>query len=260
MIYPEKYWDSRFNNWQENCGIKIQGGASRWDNGSLDHKQSFTLEFKSKYGKGKLEHNILATAPFNSESVPSEFDKIILRTGFNRDFGSNWDRANYVYTRDQFARDLQILMSGWGCHGTYAHLYLNGKYWGITNPCERIDDNALAIYFGGENEDYFYGKGKGGVQYGNSNRYNYLISTDWTNKQLNEIEEYLELDPYIDAAIVHCYANIGDSPQYYFGGRTNPPGPIYYSGGDMEDSFDGGAEKIRSAGFYGELQYAMEHR
>jgi len=243
MIYPENYQDGRFKNWQENCGIKIQGGASRWQNGEFDHKQSFTLEFKGKYGAGMLKNDILATAPFHSESVPSEFDKIILRTGFNRDFGSDWDRANYAYTRDQFARDLQIMMSGWGNHGTYVHLYINGKYWGITNPCERMDDNALATYFGGDNEDYFYGKGKGGILFGSPDRYNYLNNTNWTNKQFSEIEEYLVVDPYIDNVILHSYGNIGDGAQYYIGGSTNPPGPIYFTCWDMEDSFDGGARR-----------------
>ena len=243
MIYPDNYKGGRFKNWQENCGIKIQGGASRWQNGDMDHKQSFTLEFKSKYGTGMLKNEILASAPFNSESVPSEFDKIILRTGYNRDFGSDWDRTNYAYTRDQFARDLQIMMSGWGNHGTYVHLYLNGKYWGITNPCERMDDNALATYFGGDNEDYFYGKGKGGIRFGSPDRYNYLNNTDWTNRQFSEIEEYLAVDTYIDVAIVYSLGNIGDGPQFYFGGCTNPPGPIYYTAWDVEDSFDGGARR-----------------
>jgi hypothetical protein len=243
MIYPENYQDGRFKNWQENCGIKIQGGASRWNNGELDHKQSFTLEFKDKYGAGMLKNDILVTAPFHSESVPSEFDKIILRTGFNRDFGSDWDRENYAYTRDQFARDLQTMMSGWGNHGTYVHLYINGKYWGITNPCERMDDNALATYFGGDNEDYFYGKGKGGILFGSPDRYNYLNNTDWTNRQFSEIEEYLVVDPYIDNVILHSYGNIGDGAQYYIGGSINPPGPIYYTAWDMEDSFDGGARR-----------------
>lgn len=243
LIYPETYRDGLFKNWQENCGIKIQGGASRWQNGSLDHKQSFTLKFKSRYGAGMLKNDILVSAPYNSESVPDKFDKIILRTGFNRDFGSDWDRANYAYTRDQFGRDLQILMTGWGCHGTYVHLYINGRYWGITNPSERMDNHAMATYFGGESDDYFYGKGKEGVRFGRDGRYNYLINTDWTDRQLSEIEELLAVDAYIDLAILHCYANAGDSPQYYFGGRLYPVGPIYYSCWDFEDSFDGGARR-----------------
>ena len=243
MIYPESYRNGRLKNWQENCGIQIQGGAGRWQNGNFDHKQSFTIKFKKKYGAGTLKNDIFISAPFNRESVPDEFDKIIIRTGFNRDWGSDWDRGNTVYTRDQFGRDLQIMMSGWGCHGSYAHLYINGKYWGQYNPCERMDDHALANYFGGENEDYFYGKGKEGIREGSRSRYNYLTQTDWTNRQLSEIAEYLAIDNYIDVALVHCYANVGDSPQYYYGGRTNPPGPIYYTAWDVEDSFDGGARR-----------------
>ncbi|MFC1619476.1 FN3 associated domain-containing protein [Candidatus Neomarinimicrobiota bacterium] len=243
MIYPENYRDGRFKSWQENCGIKIQGGAGRWQNGYFDHKQSFTLKFRNAYGEGLLDHDFLETAPFNSHLSPKKFDKIIIRTGFNRDWGSDWDRANCAYTRDQFGRDLQTLMSGWGNKGTYAHLYINGKYWGQYNPCERMDDHAMATYFGGEDEDYFFGKGKGGPQSGNPDRYYYLNNTDWTNVQLSEIGKYLAVDTYIDLALVHCYSNAGDSPQYYFGCRTNPPGPMYFTGWDMEDSFDGGARR-----------------
>jgi len=243
MIYPETYHNGQIKNWQENCGIKIQGGAGRWQNGKLDHKQSFTLEFKNKYGSGSLKNDFLVSAPFNSKSSPGKFDKVIIRTGFNRDWGSDWDRGHCAYTRDQFGRDLQILMSGWGCHGTYVHLYIDGKYWGQYNPCERMDNHALAIYFGGSSDDYFYGKGKEGARFGNSDRYKYLIHTDWTNRQLDELEDYLDVDSYIDLALVHCYSNAGDSPQYYFAGSINPPGPIYYSGWDIEDSFDGGARR-----------------
>jgi len=243
MIYPEQYQHGRFKNWQENCGIKIQGGAGRWHNGSFDHKQSFTLEFKKQYGAGMLKNDYLVSAPFNSESSPKEFDKVIIRTGFNRDWGSEWDRENCAYTRDQFGRDLQILMSGWGCHGTYVHLYINGKYWGQYNPCERMDNHALATYFGGESDDYFYGKGKGGVKFGSDERYNYLNNTNWTNKQLSELEQYLAIDEYIDVALVYCLANAGDGPQYYFGCKMNPPGQLYYTAWDVEDSFDGGGRR-----------------
>jgi hypothetical protein len=135
------------------------------------------------------------------------------------------------------------MMSGWGCHGTYVHLYILGKYWGIFNPCERMDDDALAIYFGGESEDYFYGKGKEGPKSGNADRYHYLNNTDWTNIQLSELAKYLAIDNYIDAALIHCYSNAGDSPQYYFGNSNNPPGPLYFTIWDLEDSFDGGARR-----------------
>ncbi len=106
-----------------------------------------------------------------------------------------------------------------------------------------MDNHALATYFGGESDNYFYGKGKGGVKFGNPERYNYLNNTDWTNKQLSELAKYLAIDVYIDVALVHCFANVGDGPQYYFGSRMNPPGPLYYTAWDVEDSFDGGGRR-----------------
>ena len=243
MIYPENSKYSKFKSWQENSGIKIQGGGGRWDNGYYDHKQSFTLEFKKEYGAGLLKNDILKAAPFNSSTSPGEFDKIILRAGHNKSWGADWDRENSVYTRDQFGRDLQILMSGWGSHGTFVHLYINGKYWGLYNPCERMDDNTLAIYFGGDNENYFFGKGKGGDQVGSDDRFDYLNNTSWTNRQLTEIEEYLAVDEYIDLCLLYCYANPGDGPQYYYGNCNEPAGPVYFTAWDIEDSFDGGSRR-----------------
>ncbi len=243
MIYPENEKYAKYKNWQEDSGIKIQGGGGRWDNGYYDHKQSFTLEFKKEYGEGFLKNDILAAAPYNRTSSPGVFDKVILRAGHNKSWGADWDRENSVYTRDQFGRDLQILMSGWGSHGTFVHLYINGKYWGLYNPCERMDDNTLAIYFGGDNESYYFGKGKGGDQTGSDDRLDYLNNTTWTNKQLSEIEAYLAVDEYIDLCLLYCYANPGDGPQYYYGNRNEPAGPVYFTAWDIEDSFDGGSRR-----------------
>ena len=243
MIYPENEKFGKYKDWQENTGIKVQGGGGRWDNGYYDHKQSFTLEFKSLYGAGTLRNDIFKAAPFNRTSSPKRFDKIILRAGHNKSWGADWDRENSVYTRDQYGRDLQLLMSGWGSHGTFVHLYINGKYWGLYNPCERMDDNAMSIYFGGEDDDYYFGKGKGGDQAGNDDRYDYLCSRDWSNKQLSELAEFLAIDEYIDMCLLYCYANPGDGPQYYFGNRNSPPGPTYFTAWDIEDSFEGGSRR-----------------
>lgn len=243
MIYPENIKFSRYKSWQENCGIKIQGGGGRWNNGYYDHKQSFTLEFKDEYGGKSLKNDILATAPFNSASSPGVFDKIILRAGHNKSWGADWDRENTVYTRDQFGRDLQLLMSGWGSRGAFVHLYINGKYWGLYNPCERMDDNAMSIVFGGKGDDYYFGKGKGGDQSGNGDRYDYLCNSNWTSRPLAELEEYLAIDEYIDMCLLYCYANPGDGPQYYYGNRNVPPGPVYFTAWDIEDSFEGGSRR-----------------
>ena len=88
MIYPEGYKGDIFKNWQENCGIRIQGGGARWDKGTYDHKQSFALVFKNIFGAGKLKNEIFADAPHGKETACGKYDKIVLRSGHNKGWGS----------------------------------------------------------------------------------------------------------------------------------------------------------------------------
>ncbi|MBN1187934.1 MAG: chitobiase/beta-hexosaminidase C-terminal domain-containing protein [Bacteroidales bacterium] len=251
MIYPDGYKGDTLKNWQENCGIKIQGGGGRWDKGTYDHKQSFTLVFRKIYGAGKLKNEIFADAPHGKESTAGKYDRIILRSGHNKGWGSDWDREKSVYTRDQLGRDLQILMSGFGSHGTFVHLYLNGKYWGLYNPCERPDHNFLANYFGGEDEDYFYAKGKeddasddrDGEPGQSSSRFYEANSKDYSNIAFTDMQNWVMVDQSIASFLVYGYSNPGDGPQYYYGNNNNPPGPVVWIPWDIEDSFGGGSRR-----------------
>jgi hypothetical protein len=251
MIYPEGYKGDMYKNWQENAGIRIQGGGGRWDMGTYDHKQSFTLVFKKVFGAGKLKNEIFADAPNGRETAPGKYDNIILRSGHNKGWGSDWDRDKTVYTRDQFGRDLQILMSGFGSHGTFVHLYLNGKYWGLYNPCERPDHHYLANRFGGESEDYFYAKGKEpdasedriGEPGQSSERFFEATGKNYSSMTLQEMRSWVMVEESIASFLVHGYANPGDNPQYYYGNNNNPFGPVVWTPWDIEDSFDGGSRR-----------------
>ena len=251
MIYPEGYKGDIFKNWQENCGIRIQGGGGRWDKGTYDHKQSFTLVFKNIYGAGKLKNEIFADAPHGKNSTAGKYDKIVLRAGHNKSWGADWDREKSVYTRDQLGRDLQILMSGFGSHGTFVHLYLNGKYWGLYNPCERPDHNFLANNLGGESENYFYAKGKDsrasddrtGEPGQSKSRFYEATSKNYSNMPFDEMQSWVMVDESIASFLVHGYSNPGDGPQYYYCNNNNPAGPVVWIPWDIEDSFDGGSRR-----------------
>ena len=251
MIYSNDYKVDTLKNWQENCGIKIQGGGARKDKGTRQGKQSFTLVFKKKYGAGKLKNEFFADAPHGKESLCGKYDKIILRAGLNKGWACYWDREKTVYTRDQLGRDLQILMSGFGSHGTFVHLYLNGKYWGIYNACERPDHNFLANHLGGESEDYFYAKGKDddasddrdGEPGQSKSRFFEANSKNYSQMPFSEMQNWVMVDQSIASCIVHGYANPGDAPQYYYGNCNNPEGPVVWVPWDLEDSFDGGSRR-----------------
>lgn len=251
LIYPEGYKGNVYDSWQENAGIKIQGGGGRWDQGTYAHKQSFTLVFKNIYGAGKLKNEIFADAPHALGTTPGKYDNIILRAGHNKGWGTTWDREKTVYTRDQFGRDLQIRMSGFGSHGSFMHLYLNGKYWGLYNPCERPDNDYLANQFGGVSEDYFYAKGKDsyasddrvGEPGQSKTRFYEACSKDYSKMSFAEMQNWVRVDQSIACFLVYGYANPGDGPQYYYGNNNNPLGPVVWTPWDIEDSFGGGSRR-----------------
>ncbi|NQT89149.1 CotH kinase family protein, partial [bacterium] len=136
------------DEFQLNCGIRIQGGASR--NPSKSPKHSLRLLFKSDYGPTKLEF------PLFEDSPVERFDTIVLRARFNLSW-IHWDsdqRQKAQLARDQFLRDVQAAMGHPTAHGTYVHLYVNGLYWGLYNPSERPDASFAAEHLGGEKEEW----------------------------------------------------------------------------------------------------------
>ena len=72
----------------------------RWREGEYDHKQSFSLKFRTEYGYSKLKYPVFESAPLNAAGAADEFDTLILRAGHNKGWGSTWDSKNTVYTRE----------------------------------------------------------------------------------------------------------------------------------------------------------------
>src|SRR5262245_39900925 len=125
-----------------NCGIRIQGGASR----NLVPKHGLRVLFKNLYGPGKLDYDLYPDSPVK------EFDTLTLHATFNDHW--LWGGAAAQMIRDQWCRDAQNAMGGFGPHGSYVHLYLNGLYWGVYNIGEKGDASYAAHYLGGAKEEY----------------------------------------------------------------------------------------------------------
>ncbi|HEY5911734.1 MAG TPA: PA14 domain-containing protein [Verrucomicrobiae bacterium] len=125
-----------------NCGLRVQGGVSR----TMVAKHSLRLLFKSMYGPGKLKYDLYPDSPVQ------EFDTLSLHAGFNDQW--LWLGAGATLQRDLFCRETQNATGGYAGHGTYAHLYVNGLYWGLYNIGEKSDDSFAASYLGGEKEEY----------------------------------------------------------------------------------------------------------
>ncbi len=133
-----------------NSGIRVMGGSSRQPD---IPKHSFRLEFREQYGEGKLQYPLYQDAPF-SHGATETFDELVVRVGFN----NSWMHRHYYQglrgeqPRDQWLRDLQFAMGHHSTRGRYAHVYLNGMYWGIYNLQERPAAPFFEEYFGGDKD------------------------------------------------------------------------------------------------------------
>jgi hypothetical protein len=155
MFFP----DGSEDGFQIDCGIRISGGASR--NPGLTPKHGVRLLFKTMYGSSKLRYRF-----FENTDV-DRFDSIAFRPNFNMSWvrtdnsgpllngnSDGAERTHALYIRDQWTKDSYTAMGAAGAHERFVHLYINGLYWGLYNPCERTDASFAATYFGGEKEEY----------------------------------------------------------------------------------------------------------
>ena len=129
------------------CGIRLHGGHGRL--AEKNPKHSFRLVFKEQYGPKTLRY------PLYGEDQPSKFDQLVLRCHFGNAW-QHWGEGNREkaqYTRDVWVRRMQRRIGRTSVNALYAHLFLNGMYWGIYNISERVDDQFGKDHLGGKKED-----------------------------------------------------------------------------------------------------------
>ncbi|MBN1673067.1 MAG: chitobiase/beta-hexosaminidase C-terminal domain-containing protein [Kiritimatiellae bacterium] len=224
---------------QIDCALRPHSHA-RW-------KRSFKVLFKGEYGPGTLDHDVFAGAPQNADSATTVFDKLVLRAG-NNDSWHAWDVGTNLttYTRDQFVRDSQIAIAGFGCRGDYMHLYLNGLYWGLYNVAERTDESWEAAYLGGEKDDWFAINHGGDITEtaGSDDRWDSMLSyaKAYTLADAGHYAQFaqrLDVPEFADYIALLSYCGAGDWPanNWYAGNRNTPPGPAMFYVWDAEDCF-----------------------
>ena len=190
-------------SWQENCGIRVQGGSSRTPSRSPKH--GLSLRFRETYGVSKLRENLFP------ESDVDTFDTLALRAGYNNSWiHSNIDQRNRgSMIRDQWARSTMLDMGNPEAgHGMMVHLYVNGLYWGVHNLTERQNASHYAEHNGGD-DDLIDARNGAGFVDGNSIAWDAMrsvvASRDWA-----KIQQVLDVDTHIDYQIVNGYGGNSD--------------------------------------------------
>ena len=133
---------------KSDCGIRIHGGHGRVP--EKNPKHSFRVVWRGEYGDGKLHYRVFG--PDN----PKKYNALILRTAFCNSWQHHDDaeRAMAQYNRDLWARTVQGRLGAPHSEGFWAHLFLDGLYWGMYAVTERIDDDFCASHYGGSKEDW----------------------------------------------------------------------------------------------------------
>ncbi len=189
---------------QENAIVEIHGNSSRrpW----RMQKHSFRVTFRGSVGLSKLRYPIFPDSPLD------RWDKLVLRACFTDSWGLvSWDPGRYRPNDSQYLRDVWMKqsladMGHPSTHGNFCHLYVDGLYWGLHNPTERLEATYFADRFGGEETDWelnadFESPGP---------RWNAMMtSSSWT-----QIQTFVDVENFADYMLLHIFADAEDWPHH----------------------------------------------
>lgn len=234
-----EYFDPQTQqHFQENCGVRIHGAASREPEKTAKH--SFRLYFKSDYGDSKLRYKF-----FDEKTAVDKYDHLVLRAGF----GYSWmhwslnDRRYSQYGIDSFSKRTQRAMGQPAAHDKFVHLFINGMYWGVYNVTERLSDKFMEAYFGGDELDYDV-LNHNGLASGTRTAFDRLVSLAQAGDLATiEAENLMDVDNYIDYLLINFYmGNVdwGDNNWYAARSRTQPEKGFRFFCWDTENCFYSG--------------------
>lgn len=227
---------------QVNAGIRAHG---YWSRRSEFPKHSMRLYFRNIYGPGKLNFPLFSDTPVES------FDQLVLRANAH----GSWIvptadfRLRAQYLRDEFIRDVQHEMGWITPHGNFAHVYVNGLYWGLYNVVERVTGDFMAQYQGGEEEDYDVIKWEPEVPAavavdGNMDAWNEMISIAAgglaSDAAYQNLQAYLDMDNFIDYMIINLWSCNGDwlNNNWYAARKREAEGKFIFPCWDTEASMN----------------------
>lgn len=239
LIWPEGLDPDGEGGFQENCGLRIHGGASRQPEKSPKH--SFRMYFRAIYGPTRLRY------PVFPDSHVEDFDVLVARAGFNNSW-IHWDggqRSRAQFIRDQWARDVQLAMGDVASHGRFVHLYVSGLYWGVYNLVERPNAPFAASYLGGEKEEYD-AYSSGSLTDGNATSWNETLALARSGSlsdpdRYRQLADLLDLPAFADYMMVNFYGANADWPHHnwYAARRRTPDGRWRFFSWDAERILEG---------------------
>jgi hypothetical protein len=230
-----EYFDpSDSSQFQINCALLLHGGNGRKSYNTPKH--SFRFSFRSEYGASKLNFNL-----FSEKKATDRFDHIIARAAMNYSWLHNAElqRTNAQNLTDAFSRKLQLDMGQVSGHDKFAHVYLNGLYWGVFDLTEKFNNDFMESYFGGEDTQYDVVNDDGAVD-GDLSTYTTMSNNALAGKYSTLVSNnQLDCANFIDYMLMNFYiGNIDWDKNNWFAGRNSvtPEKGYRYFSWDAENS------------------------
>jgi len=248
------------DEFQVNCALAMQGGVSGGGT-SLDRWKSFKLSMRPRFktqtddgkptqGPPKLDFKLFEDSPVERHNT------FLLDAVLNHSWlhPSSGQRNTALYVQDQYVADLHNAMGGHSPHGAYAHIYINGLYWGMYYIHERPDHAWAAQMFGGDEDTYdaikhnsgnVINNGTGGSATAN---YNAMlgaanaVSSDPGNLTTYEaLCRALDVDNFITYLLANWFPGNHDWPRKnWYATHQNPDGKWRFHSWDAEHTVEGG--------------------
>lgn len=180
------------------AGAKIFGGWSR-----ANDQRSLSLFFRSEYGDSALRY------PLFPERTYEKYEALVLRNS-----GNDWQRT---MLRDLTLTGLMMNSNVDVQAGRSIVAYLNGRYWGIYNVREKVNEHFLSSLHNVSTNGMSILEKDGEIIYGDNKEYKELISfvsdnSLSTTQNYEQVAAEVDLANFIQYYVAQIYFDNADWP------------------------------------------------
>ncbi|MFM9952085.1 MAG: CotH kinase family protein [Saprospiraceae bacterium] len=178
-------------------GMRLFGGMSR-----LFPQKSLAIIAREGYGEDRIRH------PVFGKEGPKSFKSLVLRNS-----GSDWGKTHF---RDAL---MTGLLDGWDIEKQAyrpAHVYINGKYWGIYNIREKINRHFIESHSDVDKDSIDFMEHRNNLRRGSRQHYSrllkYLAAHDLSKAEnFAWVERQMDVDNFMNYQIAQIYFDNQDA-------------------------------------------------
>ncbi|MCF8247259.1 MAG: CotH kinase family protein [Saprospiraceae bacterium] len=183
--------------WHDQVGFRLFGGMSR-----LFPQKSVALVARSRYGDNRFRY------PFFGKKGLKKFKYLVLRNS-GSDFGKTHFRdALMTHLVRHWDLELQAYRP--------AHVYINGKYWGIYNLREKVNRHFIASHFNVDADSIDLIEHRLTQRYGSTRHYQRLLRFLEKNSLASDanfahVASQMEVDNFLDYQVAQIFFDNQDA-------------------------------------------------